>query len=237
MRLVAEIIYNGKSTKEFGLRIINDVTHELSSYDIEAVAVPGRDGVLLLDNQRLKPVERAFPLRLENNVYDNSTEIAEWLGAKGWHDLELSWDEGFIYQATVINTISISEVLKQLGKLQVVFLMHPIKYFKDNAAQFVANGSAVLNRGNVEAKPLIELTGSGDTTITINGRKTVLEDIQGSITLDMKKKLVYKGNLSAWDNVVRDDGAVFPYLDMGNNTVSWTGDFTMKMVKNEGVRI
>ena len=234
---MAEFIYNGRSTKDFNLRIINEVSHELSSYDIETEVVPGRDGVLLLDNQRLKPVERAFPLRLIDDVYQSTTEIAEWLGVKGWHDLEFSWDEGYIYQATVINTISISEVLKQLGKLQVVFLVHPIKYFKDNSKITVIKWGTVINRGNVEAKPLIELAGSGNTTITINGRRTVLEDVQGSITLDMKNRMVYKGNLSAWEKVVREEGSVFPHLDVGNNSISWTGDFTMRMVKNEGVRI
>lgn len=234
---MAEIIYNGQSTKDFNLRILNDVTHELSSYDIEAQAVPGRDGVLLLDNQRLKPVDRGFPLRLGDDVYPKTTEIAEWLGVKGWHELELSWDEGYIYQATVINTISISEVLKQLGRLQVVFLVHPIKYFKDNSKVTVAKEETIVNRGNVEAYPLIELTGSGNTTITINGRKLSLEDVQGSITLDMKNRMIYKGNLSAWDNVVREENSEFPYLDVGNNKVSWTGDFTMSMVKNEGDRI
>lgn len=234
---MAEIIYNGQSTKDFKLKILNDVTHELSAYDIEPLAVLGRDGVLLLDNQRLKPVERSFPMRLEDGVYQSTTEIAEWLGAKGWHDLELSWDDGYVYQATVINTISIVEVLKQLGKLQVVFLVHPIKYFKDNSETTITSGSTILNRGNVQAQPLIKLTGSGDTTITINGRRTVLEDVQGSIILDMKKRMVYSGNLSAWEKVVREENAVFPHLDVGENTILWTGDFTMTMVKNEGVRI
>lgn len=234
---MVEFIYNGKSTKEFNLRIINEVSHELSSHDIETEVVPGRDGVLLLDNQRLKPVERAFPLRLIDDVYQSTTEIAVWLGVKGWHDLELSWDEGYIYQATVINTISIAEVLKQLGRLQVVFLIHPIKYFKDNTKSTITKGQSIVNRGNVKAYPLIELSGSGNTVITINGRRTVLEDIQGSITLDMKKRMIYKGNLSAWEKVVREENTEFPYLNTGINAISWTGDFTMRMAKNEGVRI
>lgn len=234
---MVEFIYNGRSTREFNLKIVNEVSHELSSHDIEPKVVPGRDGVVLLDNQRLKPVERAFPLRLIDDVYQSTTEIAEWLGVKGWHDLEFSWDSGFVYRATVINTISISEVLKQLGKLQVTFLVHPVKYFKDNPITAIINGGSVFNRGNVEAKPLIELTGSGNTVITINGRRTVLEDIQGSITLDMKNRMVYSGNLSAWEKVVREENVVFPRLDVGNNKISWTGDFTMQMVENGGVRI
>lgn len=234
---MAIITYNGKSTKDFNMRVENALTHELSAHDIETESIPGRDGVLLIDNQRLKPVERAFPLRMEKDVYPNTTEIADWLGEKGWHDLELSWDDDYIYKATVINTIAIDEVLKQLGKLRVAFLMHPIKYLKDNPTTTISKGSKVTNAGNVVAHPLIELTGNGNTVITINGRRTVLEDIQGSITLDMESRMIYKGNLSAWDKVVREENAVFPYLDVGENTISWTGNFTMKITVNGGVRI
>lgn len=234
---MAVITYNGKSTKDFNMRVENALTHELSVHDVETEAVPGRDGVLLIDNQRLEPVERAFPLRMEDDVYPNTTAIAEWLGIKGWHDLELSWDDDFIYQATVINTISIEEVLKQLGKLRVAFLMHPIKYFKENPEKNVSKDEVITNAGNVVAKPLIKLTGDGDTVITINGRRTVLEDIQDTIILDMKNRMVYSGNLSAWENVVREKDAEFPYLDVGENKISWTGDFEMKITINGGVRI
>lgn len=235
---MAEIIYNGKSSKEFGLRLTNNVAHELSSNDIETVPVPGRDGVLLIDNKRLKPVERGFPFRMYEDVVANSSEISEWLGVKGWHDLELSWDSDFVYRATIINTIAIEEVLRQLGKFQAVFLVHPIKYYKDSlTAQPVSNGEVVLNRGNVPAQPKLELTGNGNTTITINGRKTVLENVQGSIVLDMQKKMVYRDGLPEWDKLVREEGAGYPYLDPGENTISWTGAFTVNLTKNEGVRI
>lgn len=234
---MAEIIYGGKSSKDYNLRVYNELTHELSSYDVETESVPGRDGVLLIDNQRLKPVERSFLLKLRDNVSKQSTSISEWLGVKGWHDLELSWDEGYIYQATVINTISIEEVLRQLGKLRVVFLVHPIKYFIDNLEQAVTNGETVINRGNEIAQPTIKLTGNGNTTININGRELVLEDVQGSITIDMKNKMVYSGNLSTWDKVVRTENTRFPTLDVGENVITWSGNFTMTMKKNEGVRI
>lgn len=235
---MAEIMYNGISSREFGLRIENNVVYELSSNDVEALPVPGRDGVLLVDNKRLNPVDRNIPFILIDEVFPKISKISEWLGAKGWHELELSWDSDFVYKATNINTISIEEVLRQFGKFQAVFLVHPIKYYKDSLnAQPVSNGETVLNRGNVPAQPKLELTGSGDGVITINGRRTVLENVQGSIILDMEKKLVYRDGLTEWDKLVREEGAVYPYLDPGNNTISWTGDFTVKLTKNEGVRI
>lgn len=235
---MAEIIYNGQSTKDFNLRIINDVTHVLSSNDVETMPIAGRDGVLLIDNQRLKPVERSFPMKIFDNVYPKTVEIAEWFGVKGWHDLELSWDNEFIYRATVINTISIQEVLKQLGRVQVVFLVHPVKHLKTSLQPiYISKGQTIINTGNVLAKPIIEMSGNGNTVITINGRRTPLEDVQGSIVLDMQRQMVFSGNLSAWDKLLREENAHKPYLDIGNNVITWTGDFTMQMTTYEGVRI
>lgn len=235
---MAEIIFNGKSSKEFNLRIYNDLVHELSSNDIGLVEVAGRDGVLLEDRNRLKPIERSFPMKLSNHVYQSSTDISHWLGVKGWKDLELSWDDNYIYLATVINTISITEVLEHFGKFQAVFLIHPIKYLKDSLTpKTVYKGQTVVNRGNIKAKPVIRLNGSGNTLLTINGRRTPLEDIQESITLDMNKNMIYKGTLSAWEKLLREDNTQKPYLDIGNNVINWTGDFTMQITTYEGVKI
>lgn len=89
------------------------------------------------------------------------------------------------------------------------------------------------------SNPIIKLTGSGDTTLTINGRQTKLKDIQGELIWDAERKLVYKGNFtSQWGVVVAEQGQYnAPMLDVGNNKVSWTGNFTMKMVQNGGVKI
>jgi phage-related protein len=235
---MAEIIFNGISSQSFGLELINEVTHEIASNDIETVPIEGRDGVLLVDRQRLNPVEKAFPMVLKNEVYGTSSRISEWLGVKGWKDLELSWDPDYLYQATVINQISIDEVVKQFGKVRVVFLVHPIKMLKDSlTSRSLSKGQTIVNRGNVEAKPVITLNGYGDTVLTINGRRTALEDIQGTITLDMHRNLVYSGNLSVWDKVLREANTHKPFLDVGSNVINWTGDFTATITPYEGVRL
>lgn len=235
---MANIIFNDISSDAFGLDIMNDVTHELSSNDIGLVPIEGRDGVLLQDNQRLKPVEKAFPMVLKNDVYATTSDISEWLNVKGWKGLELSWDPNYLYQATVINPISIDEVVKQFGKVRVVFLVHPIKYLKSSLpSRSIAKGQTVVNHGNVKAKPIIRLNGNGNTVLTINGRRTPLENIQGHITLDMHKNMVYSGNLSAWDKVLREENSHKPYLDIGNNVINWTGDFTATIIPYEGVKL
>ena len=58
------IKFDGKKSSDFGLKIINDIEFSSTSYDVETIEVPGRDGVLLKDNQRLKPVKREFPMKI-----------------------------------------------------------------------------------------------------------------------------------------------------------------------------
>ena len=234
-------VFNGKSNKDFGLEVAGGKIHSTSSNDVERVTVPGRDGDLLISKNRLNSVERSFPMNLVNEnglIATNISAISEWLGVLGYQDLTLSYEPEFVYQATYLETFSVEETLKQFGKTNIVFLCHPIKFYKDGRTKInLVNGQSLSGKGNVKAKPIIEIRGNGTTIITINGRKTKLKDIQGNITLDMQEKQVFSGNLPAWDKVVRAPQYQWPYLDPKANQISWEGDFNVSIIPNWGVRI
>lgn len=217
--------------------------HVSSVYDVDTVEIAGRDGALLVDNQRLKTVEQAFPFVVKpkgRKVSQVADELSAWLAVKGYQDFEKSWDSDYIYRATYLESFELDEIISQFGRVQLAFLFHPVKYLKSEQREItVSNGQTINNKGNVPANPLIKLTGSGDTTITINGRKTMLKGIQGELIWDAERKLVYKGNFtSQWGVVVAEQGQYnAPMLDVGANVISWTGNFTMKMVQNGGVKI
>lgn len=219
------------------------MSHTSSSYDVETIEIVGRDGALLVDNQRLKPVEQTFPFVVKpkgEKVSQVASELSDWLGAKGYQDFEKSWDSDYLYRAAFLETFELDEVISQFGRVQLAFLLHPIKYLKSEQKEItISNDQTITNKGNVPSNPLIRLTGSGDTTITINGRQTKLKGIQGELIWDTERKLVYKGNFtSQWDKIVAESGQYnTPYLDTGNNTITFTGNFTMKMVQNGGVKI
>ncbi|EQL77819.1 phage tail protein, partial [Streptococcus pyogenes UTMEM-1] len=157
---------------------------------------------------------------------------------KGWHDLALSWDKDYIYRASVVNLFEIDEILKQFGRLKVNFLIHPIKYLKTGKQEVsLVNGGTLQNPGNVQAKPILKIKGTGDGVLTINSFKTGLENVQGELVIDMERHLVYKGVLSAWDNIVRTEHHRMPLFDVGQNKISWTGSFTITAVPNWGVKV
>lgn len=232
--------FNGVSSTTHGLRVTSDYVINSTGNDVETVAVPGRDGDLLISKNRLKSVTLELPCTVLSNrkLTDAESEISNWLNVDGYKDLTLSWDPDFIYRSAFIETFEIASLMRQFGKVKLNFLTYPVKFYKQGRiSQTLSNGATVNGIGNVKAKPIITLVGSGDCTLTINGRGTKLKAIQNRITLDMQANQVYSGNLQAWDKVVRSPQFQMPYLDAGRNLISWDGNFTVSMIPNWGVKL
>jgi predicted phage tail component-like protein len=232
--------FNGVSSTTHGLRVTSDYVINSTGNDVETVAVPGRDGDLLISRNRLKSVTIELPCTVlsNRNLTDAGSEISNWLNVDGYKDLTLSWDPDFIYRSAFIETFEIASLMRQFGKVKLNFLTYPVKFYKQGrTTQTLSNGATVNGLGNVKANPVITLVGSGDCTLTINGRKTKLRAVQNTITLDMQARQVFSGNLPAWDKVVRAPQYQMPYLDAGRNLISWDGDFTVKMAPYWGVKL
>ena len=232
--------FNGTNSSQFGLRVTSDYVVNSTGQDIDTVAVAGRDGDLLLSNNRLKSVTIELPCTIMSNrkLTDVEGDISNWLNVAGYKDLTLSWDPDFIYRSAFVETFEVVSLMRQFGKAKFNFFTYPIKFYKQGrATQTLQNGATVNGIGNVNAKPIITLVGSGDCTLTINGRKTKLRNVQGKITLDMQANQVFKDNLPAWDKVVRSPQFQMPYLDYGRNLISWDGNFGVYMIPNWGVKL
>lgn len=232
--------FNGVSSTTHGLRVTSDYVINSTGNDVETVSVPGRDGDLLISKNRLKSVTIELPCTVlsSRKLTDAESDISNWLNVDGYKDLTLSWDPDFIYRSAFIETFEIASLMRQFGKVKLNFLTYPVKFYKQGrTTQTLSNGATVNGIGNVNAKPIITLVGSGDCTLTINGRKTKLRAVQNTITLDMQARQVFSGNLPAWDKVVRAPQYQMPYLDAGRNLISWDGDFTVKMAPYWGVKL
>jgi predicted phage tail component-like protein len=233
--------FNGKKNTEFGFRVAEGKKITTSSLDVERVSVAGRDGELLISNNRLNSAELSFPVNFVKEKGLIATEvykISEWLNVAGYKDLTISYDPDFIYRAAYLETFSIEETMRQFGKTTINFVCYPVKFYKQGrTTQTLSNGATVNGLGNVKANPVITLVGSGDCTLTINGRKTKLRAVQNTITLDMQARQVFSGNLPAWDKVVRAPQYQMPYFDYGRNLISWDGNFEVFTIPNWGVKL
>lgn len=219
------IKYNGVTTKDLGLRLLDDITFSSSEKSVEFIEIDGVNGAKIKDNKRLSLVDRSFPFV----VYDSRTEITEiinklnntFLNAPNkWCDFELSWDSNYLYKAFFYESFEVTGTLKARKKCILNFKIHPIKYLKTGLnKQVITRGQRLVNPTKRLAKPLIKLRGTGDVTLNINTQIFRLKGVQGHIVIDSETQT------AEWDNKEPQYDKVFsypfPHLELGNNTINW----------------
>lgn len=228
----AHFLYGGRYSHEMGLSISADTTQTSPEYDVEFQEVAGKDGDMAMDNKRLKPF--VYPIRTmlqteTEDVHRAASEISRWLKRDvRYKPLQLSWDSGYIYSAIFYEQFDIEDLLPKFGRIPLNFKCHPIKYAVAGQRKMTfTNGMSVHNPEDRTAKPLIEITGSGNITLKKNGANwLILTAVDGSITIDAKTMSVYKGTAKAFDKMNANLKPMFPVFSPGDNVITWTGNMT-----------
>ena len=86
------LIYDGKSSKDFGLYISGSGTFNAPQRDVELVEVPGRNGTLTIDKQRFQNIIIEYPAFIREKFRTYTDAAREWLLAvPGYRRLEDSY--------------------------------------------------------------------------------------------------------------------------------------------------
>ena len=152
--------------------------------------------------------------------------IIAWLHGEG--EIQFSNEPDKIYRVKVIDGIDFERLLR-FRTADVKFYTQPFKYSTTERTKTLAvtglSTAEIRNAGNYFSKPLITFTGSGTINISVNGKQVcVLKDLgeNESITLDADKQEAYFGGTLKNRKMDGD----FITLDVGKNTITWTGNLT-----------
>jgi len=106
----------------------------------------------------------------------------------------------------------------------------PFRYTVDNEQITLASGDSIVNEHTRYSKPEFELTGTGDITLTVNGAEFRVKGLEANqtIIIDSARQVTYSGDTL----LIGKTGGKYPLLDVGSNTVSWTG--TVSSIKYKG---
>ncbi|SDD06627.1 phage tail family protein [Peptococcus niger] len=216
----AYFFYNGRSSREFGLRILNDMSLQIPEYDMEFIEIPGRDGDLAVDNRRYKSVERSFRCHLVlakgQRLDQAAVAIATWLSGKpGYHKLLWSGEPGYFWQAIHVQGVNIVESLRQFGAVELTFRCQPGKYMAAGDRWFdvpAEPGLTLHNRYNMVSHPtwkiVIPQDKTDSVTISIRGGDGIyMEGAKGEIIFDTENNIL-TGTL---DRIVGDRPCFPPY--------------------------
>lgn len=98
------------------------------------------------------------------------------------------------------------------------------RYTVDNEQITLASGDSIVNSHTRYSKPEFEITGTGDITLTVNGAEFSVKGLETNqtIIIDSARHVTYSGNTLLTG---KTEGK-YPLLDVGSNTVSWTGSIS-----------
>lgn len=103
-----------------------------------------------------------------------------------------------------------------------MIVLEPFRKLVTEPNVTITNGATYANIGTIESEPIITISGSGEVVININGRSFTYNFDSPSVTIDSQEMNCKFGTTLKNRRMIGE----FPYLDIGNNVISWTGDIT-----------
>lgn len=162
-------------------------------------------------------------------------EIYEWL--RGSDYVTFSGEPDKKQPARIIGAVTLNRHSYNLdwwiGEVQ--FYCQPLKQLlTDPAVMVTSSGTAVLNRGDVTAMPLIKLTAnSTSATVAAGGNSlTITEITSGSVYyIDSDAQEVYNSDRTSI--LTGSTTGAFPVLNTGSNSVTGSGWSSLEITRRE----
>lgn len=215
------LVWKGRKAEDEGLKIISLPPIQLSQERINERTVPDRDG-FLTEFEGYDGDTKSVEVDYKGN---NPLRIANWL--KGEGEVIFGNLPDRFYKARINNKIPIETIIEnEMYNFPIEFRCQPFGYLLDGKEPITLTGATTLNHNKATYKslPIITIYGTGACTFNINSRTFNITSITGgSITIDSFLELVYndKGDKMT---------GLFPYLDIGENQISWTGTGVTKVL-------
>lgn len=217
------LIYNGKNTKDLGIRIEKHNNFSSPQRVVKRVKVPGRTGEIIIDDNSYENIIFEYEFILDCKSSDLATkanEISNWLHSDYSYKTLTFSNSNKVYNAVVINKIDVSRMFKHFGKALVTFEAYEVSNTKEKAILKITNEDIYMNNTNDTIKPLIKVVGDGDCSFSINNQKVILKDLEGEITIDCYNLDCYKEEDNKIINCNNKMIGMFPKLEVGENKIA-----------------
>lgn len=217
------LIFDGKSSKDFGVYISGLNTYNAPERDISTVSVPGRNGDLTIDNGRYKNVDIVYPAFIYADFDNNIEGLRNYLlSKKGFKRLEDTYHPDEFRLARYKGNFSADVVdWLEAGEFDLKFDCYPQRFLKSGEQDITFMAAGSLYNEYQESKPLIRAYGTG--SFTINGITLTITSADGYTDIDCDLQEAYKDTMatSCNANIELTSGA-FPVLSPGMNNITLT---------------
>lgn len=191
--------------------------------------IDGRDGDIVT-----KLGYSAYDKEIEIGLYGNFDidEVIAFFNTEGTVVFSDESDKYYNYQ--ILDQIDYEKLIR-FKKANVKMHVQPFKYPTEEETITISGETTVTNEGNIYARPTLNITGSGNIEVTLNGLQIFSIDLGESetdITIDTTNMEAYDPDTTELMNrQVTGDYSLFKILS-GNNTIEITGSVTSATISN-----
>ena len=228
------IILNGNNSNEISGLLIQSlppITKPLIRTNIEEI--DGRDGDIVTTLGY-----GAYDKEIEIGLYSDFdiNEIIAYFNTSG--TVTFSNEEDKYYNYQIVEQIDFERLIR-FKTATVTMHIQPFKYSTSETEEIfeITNQTSIniTNSGNYISKPLITITGSGTINLSLNNTQQFVIDLgetSTQIALDTVNMNAYNPLTNAFMNrKVTGDYDKFA-LNIGENTISWSGTITEIKIEN-----
>lgn len=186
--------------------------------------IDGRNGDIITD-LGYSAYDKSIEIGLYGNSYDINDIIA-FFNNSG--TIVFSDEEDKYYYFKIISQIDYEKLLK-FKTATVTFHCQPFKYkLNESPITLVEGNNTITNLGNIYAKPVFTIVGSGTITISLDGNQVFSIDLSNNskIVLDTSNLQAYDpDNGQLLNRLVTGDYDTFK-INSGTNTIGIEGTIT-----------
>ena len=224
------LVYNGTSTLDFGTYLSGAGAFEVPKRDVSKVQIPGRNGDLIVDNERYSNVQVTYPLIIMENFEANKRNlIHKFSSYAGYSRLEDTFMPDF-YRLAYFDGIEDSKTNwhYDAGHFTMMFDCKPQLYYKSGEQPITVSGrKTIFNFTQFDSLPLIKITGTGG--FYINTDRFNLLNNTSVVYVDSELREVYEGTINRNDDFERNNNEL-PKLYAGENVIICDNGISLEIV-------
>ena len=227
-------------------------------YDLDEIQIPGRDGVLHIDNKRFKPV--TIPIEF-NYIGAERDWAGTWRAIKKWlvardSTLKFSDDDEYFYKVYYVKLDVNNRVTSRIGRFTANFICHPYMYLVQGVEEIIpektalplmdADGEIICEAGNNpllttywirtvlnafdECHPSYVITGKGLCEIRINDKR-LHANIVNKLIINTELQAAYRENGEKVNQTISGKYSDL-WLKPGSNKLEINSGFELSIVPN-----
>lgn len=195
----------------------------------ETEEIDGRDGDIVT-----KLGYSAYDKEIEIGLYGDFDidDVIAYFNSEGTVTFSNEPDKFYNYQ--ILDQIDYEKLIR-FKTATIKMHMQPFKYPVQEQTITLSGETTVQNAGNIYARPVLNISGSGNIEINLNEQQIFEVDLgedATSITIDTNQMEAYNPNTTELMNrKVTGDYSLFK-IGSGNNTVEITGTVTSATISN-----